>query len=170
MNLRRLVLPATLGVVGYFAIFGGEYNAFESWQLERRLADEHAELERLEAEVEALRARADSLETDPAMLERLARERYGMIREGERLYHFVEPEPAESARETDSAPRGGGPAGPDADSAGDSESPIGVEVDAGGDSMGAGAEGDAASEAAGEDAGQPADSAEADAPEDADRS
>lgn len=161
MNLRRLVLPATLGVVGYFAFFGGEYNAFESWQLERRLADEQAELERLEAEVEALRARADSLETDPAMLERLARERYGMIREGERLYHFVEPEAADSVPETDSAPRGDGPAGPGADSAEGGESPIGVEVDAAGDAARAGEEGDVDDQGDGEDAIQPADSTEA---------
>lgn len=166
MNLRRLVLPATLGVVGYFALFGGEYNAFESWQLERRLADEQAELERLEAEVEALRARADSLETDPAMLERLARERYGMIREGERLYHFVEPEPVDSVRVSDSAPSGGGPAGPGAESAESGESPIGVEIDEADDAAGAGEGG----REGGEDAAQPADSAEAGAPGDADRS
>ena len=40
--------------------------------------------------MEGLRARADSLENDPAAVERLAREQYGMIREGEVLYRFVE--------------------------------------------------------------------------------
>ena len=40
--------------------------------------------------VEALRAREDSLMNDSATIERLARERYGLIRDGEKLYRFVE--------------------------------------------------------------------------------
>ena len=40
--------------------------------------------------VEALRAREDSLQHDYATIERLARERYGLIRDGEKLYRFVE--------------------------------------------------------------------------------
>ncbi len=87
---RRLLLPATLGIAAYFALFGGEYNVFEAWRLDRLRQQEARELTRLRAEVETLRARADSLENDPATVERLAREQYGMIREGEVLYRFVE--------------------------------------------------------------------------------
>jgi cell division protein FtsB len=89
-NWRRVLLPATLGVGAYFALFGGEYNVFETWRLDSLRAEEAEALDSLRAEVELLRARADSLENDPAAVERLARERFGMIRDGEVLYRFVE--------------------------------------------------------------------------------
>jgi len=51
-------------------------------ELERqRLADAQEEVERL-------LARVDSLENDPATIERIAREKWGMIRPGEKLYRF----------------------------------------------------------------------------------
>ncbi|HEY8482988.1 MAG TPA: septum formation initiator family protein [Longimicrobiales bacterium] len=88
MRARRL-LPAVLGGAAlYFAVLGGEYNLPELWRLERQQRREAAEFEVLRAEVERLRARADSLESDRELLERLARERFGMIRDGERLYRF----------------------------------------------------------------------------------
>jgi cell division protein FtsB len=51
-------------------------------------AAEHNRLLAAEAEVARLRARVDSLENDSATIERLARERWGLIRPGERLYRF----------------------------------------------------------------------------------
>jgi cell division protein FtsB len=45
----------------------------------------------LQQEIDSLRAWADSLQNDSATIERLAREQYGMIREGEILYRFSEP-------------------------------------------------------------------------------
>lgn len=44
----------------------------------------------MQTEVERLRARVDSLENDSATIERIAREKWGMIRPGERLYRFEE--------------------------------------------------------------------------------
>ena len=89
MSKRRLLLPLVAGAAGYFAVFGGEYSAFEVWRLGREQARETARLEALRDTVAALRAHADSLESDLATLERLARERYGLIRDGERLYRFA---------------------------------------------------------------------------------
>jgi cell division protein FtsB len=95
VKFRRLLLPALfLGGAVYFAFFGGEYSAFELRALERQHVEELDRLATLRDSVAGLRARADSAEQDPATLERLARERFGMIRDGERLYRFVEPNPA----------------------------------------------------------------------------
>jgi len=74
----------------YFLLLGGEYTFLDIWRLERQHETEIAELENVRAEVQELEARADSLATDSAALERLAREQFGLIREGERLYRFVE--------------------------------------------------------------------------------
>ena len=51
---------------------------------------EEARLEATRADVTRMRGRADSLKRDSATLERLAREKYGLIRNGERLYRFVD--------------------------------------------------------------------------------
>ena len=89
MKLRWLMLPLVAGAA-YYALFGGEYSLMEMRRLEREQVAEAARLEQTRNEVTALRARADSLEKDSAALERIARERYGMIRKGERLYRFVD--------------------------------------------------------------------------------
>jgi len=56
----------------------------------RRIFERLAEVE---ARIDSLRAWADSLENDPATIERVAREDFGMIRDGETLYRFVEADP-----------------------------------------------------------------------------
>jgi cell division protein FtsB len=52
------------------------------------LEQERTRLTAVQDEVERLRARVDSLENDSATIERIAREKWGMIRPGERLYRF----------------------------------------------------------------------------------
>ena len=90
----RVVLAVVLGVALYYALFGGEYSVFELRKLSKRVAQEQVRLDSLRVEVDSLEARADSLASDSATIERIARERYGMIRPGERLYRFVEEDSA----------------------------------------------------------------------------
>lgn len=89
--LKRFVLPALLLLAAYYAVFGGEYSIFEVRRARAEVEAARAELAELEMRIDSLRARADSLENDPATLERIARERFGMIREGETLYRFAQP-------------------------------------------------------------------------------
>ncbi len=88
--VKRLVLPILLGLAVYYALFGGEYSLLELRQARSEIAAQEEELNLLRGENEYLRARADSLQNDSATLEKLARERFGMIRDGEILY-FTEP-------------------------------------------------------------------------------
>ena len=89
--VRRLILLALIGLSVYFALFGGEYSVFEV----RRIRAENLQLEQRLTELEwandSLRTWAEALETDSATIERLARERYGMIRAGEVLYRIAAP-------------------------------------------------------------------------------
>ncbi|MFW6201261.1 MAG: FtsB family cell division protein [Gemmatimonadota bacterium] len=96
MRLRRWLIYGGLAAAAYFALFGGEYGLLELRGIEREHQRTEAELDSLREEMTRMRARLDSLENDPAALERVARERYGMIRDGERLYRFVEGEAADS--------------------------------------------------------------------------
>ena len=89
-RITRVALALVLGVALYYAVFGGEYSVFELRRLSQRVELEQARLDSLRLEVDSLEARADSLENDSATIERIARERYGMIKPGERLYRFVE--------------------------------------------------------------------------------
>ena len=89
--LKRIILPALVGLSVYFALFGGEHSVFEV----RRVRVENLELEQRLIESErandSLRTWAEALETDSATIERLAREQHGMIREGEVLYRIAPP-------------------------------------------------------------------------------
>ena len=89
-RVLRVALALLLGAALYYALFGGEYSVFELRGLSKRVVAEQARLDSLRAEVDSLEARAELLENDSATIERIARERYGMIRPGERLYRFVE--------------------------------------------------------------------------------
>ena len=95
-RLRRLILPVLVGLAGYYAIFGGEYSVFELRQARRDRDQAQAELARLRFVNDSLQAWVDSLENDSATLERFARERFGMIKPGEELYRFAEPDSAEA--------------------------------------------------------------------------
>ncbi len=91
MIRKAAVWTVVLGAL-YFLLFGGEYTFLDLWRLDREREQEVVELEAIRVEVQELKQVADSLATDSAALERLAREQYGLIREGERLYRFVEPD------------------------------------------------------------------------------
>jgi cell division protein FtsB len=91
---RHLLAAAVLAAALYYAAFGGEYSAFDLLRLKRDRYDAETRLARTRREVDSLKAQALKLERDPATIERVARERFGMIREGETLYRFV---PVDSA-------------------------------------------------------------------------
>ena len=89
--MKRLILPALIGLSVYFALFGGEYSVFEVGRVRAEKVELEQRLVELEQANDCLRAWADALETDSATIERLARERYGMIRPGEVLYRITGP-------------------------------------------------------------------------------
>jgi cell division protein FtsB len=96
---KRFVDIAIVGMLllaVYFAIFGGEYTVFQVGGLEELEQQSAAQLSVTEAEIDSLQAVAWELENDPEAIERVARESYGMVRDGEILYRFREPAPADS--------------------------------------------------------------------------
>ncbi len=88
---RWLILLGASGVAGYVAVMGGDYSALDVRRARQEVAERQAELELLKLETDSLEARAEALRNDPDALEWIARERYGMVREGELLYRLVEP-------------------------------------------------------------------------------
>ncbi|HET7462803.1 MAG TPA: septum formation initiator family protein [Longimicrobium sp.] len=86
---------AALALALYYAVWGGEYSVFTLLRLRHDRQAARDDLARLRHEVDSLRVESRKVEGDPATIERVARERFGMIREGETLYRFV---PVDSAR------------------------------------------------------------------------
>jgi cell division protein FtsB len=90
LKAKLIIGALLLAGAGYFAIFGGEYNVFELRRVRHEQALEEQRAADMRIAVEAQRARRDSLASDSATIERIAREQYGMIRDGERLYRFAD--------------------------------------------------------------------------------
>jgi len=85
---RRLVFPGIVAVALYVAVAGGEHSLIDARRARAELAERHAELRAVRHEIDSLGARIDSLRFHDGALERLARERYGLIRDGEYLYRI----------------------------------------------------------------------------------
>jgi cell division protein FtsB len=83
-----LVVAAVTGMA-VFAFEGGEYGTRDLMALRRKERDERARIARLRHEVDSLQRVEHALKTDSATQERVAREVYGMIRDGEILYQVV---------------------------------------------------------------------------------
>jgi cell division protein FtsB len=73
----------------YFALQGGEYGTLDLLQLRREEAEESANLERLHRMVDSLARAAWAIEHSPRLQERVAREKFGMLKQGEFLYRLV---------------------------------------------------------------------------------
>ena len=101
--MKRLILPALIGLSVYFALFGGEYSVFEVRRVRAERVELAERLMALEQTNDCLRAWVEALQSDSATIERLARERYGMIRAGEVLYRITEP--ADSVQDQNSVCR-----------------------------------------------------------------
>ncbi|HTG83509.1 MAG TPA: septum formation initiator family protein [Gemmatimonadales bacterium] len=89
MNWSRWAI--ILGVIFalYFAFQGGEYGTLDLRELRHQAAQESTAVVQLQHVVDSLGRLAVAIEKDPAMQERVARERFGMLKPGEFLYRLV---------------------------------------------------------------------------------
>jgi cell division protein FtsB len=78
----------------YFGLQGGEYGTTDLLALRRQEAAEQAQVLRLRRLVDSLQRSSDAIQHEIRVQERVARERFGMIRRGELLYRLVPPDSA----------------------------------------------------------------------------
>lgn len=95
MNIRLLnPLYWNKRIVGLFFLsfllvwffFVDTYSLSARWSLSQRNKELNERIEQLEIESLELQKRIKELETNPALLEKIAREQYGMRKEGETVY------------------------------------------------------------------------------------
>ena len=91
---RWAAIAAVLFAI-WFGLQGGEYATTDLLDLQRREDSTRADVTRLRRVVDSLQKEATAIETDLRTQERVARERFGMIRRGELLYRLV---PGDSTR------------------------------------------------------------------------
>lgn len=94
---QKAVAATLLGVAGYYSLWGGEYSAFDLGRLAEQQRLEAARLAETRAQADSLAELVQRLESDPATIEAVARERFGMIRKGETLYRFVDVQPEQDS-------------------------------------------------------------------------
>lgn len=91
-----IAIRVALGAIGIgvisFAVQGGEYGTTDLLSQKKRLARATAVVDSLQRRVDSLTAYKRAVETDPATQERIAREEFGMVKPGEVLYRFADPE------------------------------------------------------------------------------
>ena len=89
--MTRTRVAGFAGGIGLIALalWGGEYSTADWMTIRRQLADERARVAALRIELDSLAKLAHDLETNPLVQERVAREQFGMIRDGEVLYRVV---------------------------------------------------------------------------------
>ncbi|MDH3733592.1 MAG: septum formation initiator family protein [Gemmatimonadota bacterium] len=96
-KVNRRASWAITGVALVFAAhywgWGGEYARSDVLELRVAATGAGARVDSLSTVLDSLTVWADSLQNDPQVIERIARERHAFIRPGERLYLFVEDEP-----------------------------------------------------------------------------
>lgn len=96
---RRLAAAALslaiVGVLGYVYL-GGSHGLIRIYQLRRQREVLRHQILELQAEREIMMKENRELREEPAAIERVAREELGMVKGGEVVYRFVEPEPDSS--------------------------------------------------------------------------
>jgi cell division protein FtsB len=88
MTRRGLVWLVAL-LAAFFVVQGGEHGTWSWYQLRKAERSERARIANLERIVDSLTRIAEAIEQDSTTQDRLARESYGMIRDGEFLYRLV---------------------------------------------------------------------------------
>ena len=87
MNRRLLATALVLVVAGGLAVYGGS-GLIRVRAMQHEIRQLERELGALRVQTEKLTATIDRLRNDPAYIEKLAREDFGYVREGETVLKF----------------------------------------------------------------------------------
>ena len=88
----RFIALVVVALALVFAVQGGEYGTFDLFRMRGKKEGLVAQIDSLQRVVDSLERMKRSIQTDPAVQERIAREEFGMVRgDKEILYRFAEP-------------------------------------------------------------------------------
>ena len=90
--MKVLLLRLAVAFAVYFAFQGGEYSTVDLYRQRQREGMLTQAVDSLQRDVDSLRTLKRLVESDPATQERIAREDFGMVREKELLFRFIDPD------------------------------------------------------------------------------
>ncbi|MBN2071467.1 MAG: septum formation initiator family protein [Candidatus Krumholzibacteriota bacterium] len=92
-KFTKMVLASIFILIA--AIFlASDVGLWNLWQAQKEMDELESEIEILRAQTQYLRTTIEELKTNPFMIEKVARERYGYLRPGDRVYRII-PLPAD---------------------------------------------------------------------------
>ena len=92
-----LVLLAGVVLVLVYVFLFGDYGVYRIWKQRQEIAQLERRIEELRLQKEELDRQIHFLKSDPQYIEKIAREEYGLVKEGEILYKMV-PSPDKDER------------------------------------------------------------------------
>ena len=98
MNVKLLLLRLAIVFAVYFAVQGGEYSTYDLFRQKDREERLARAVDSLQRDIDSLKALKRNLDSDPATQERIAREDFGMVRDKEILFRFLDPDSLRKTR------------------------------------------------------------------------
>jgi len=98
MNMKLLLLRLAIVFAVYFAVQGGEYSTYDLFRQKDREQRLTRAVDSLQHDIDSLKTLKRLLESDPATQERIAREDFGMVRDKELLFRFLDPDSLRKTR------------------------------------------------------------------------
>lgn len=86
---KSFLILIMAGVIFVWFAFIDTYSLWARYQLHQRKETLQTRITQLKQETKELKQKIHNLKSDPALLERIAREEYGMKKEGETVYKIV---------------------------------------------------------------------------------
>ncbi len=84
-NRKLMLICGIVVVAGGFVIFGNR-GILQRIRLQQQKAELEVKIKQAEEETKALQSQSKALDGDKKAIEKVAREKYGMVREGEKVY------------------------------------------------------------------------------------
>ena len=97
--MKLLLFRLAIVFAIYFALQGGEYSTYDLFRQRQRERMLLQMVDSLEHDVDSLKTLKRLLDSDPATQERIAREDFGMIRDKELLFRFLDPDSVKVRRD-----------------------------------------------------------------------
>lgn len=93
---KSILIGILVAALSSWLLFFDTFSLLNRVELHQREKELLGEIERLQSEILLLEAELEELNSDPATLERIAREEYGMRKPGETVYRITRPESSSS--------------------------------------------------------------------------
>jgi cell division protein FtsL len=84
-NKKLMIACSVVVLMGGYVVFGN-HGILQRMRLQQQKAELEVKIKQAEEETKSLQSQSKALDGDKKAIEKVAREKYGMVREGEKVY------------------------------------------------------------------------------------